>query len=177
MKFIVRIIEGFQDWPGCPYDVIIKSLRRIIFETSDSRKRGWSSLLLQPQRNINKIASTELLYRVVGATDRLTLAEREIFVEFRHIEKKCSKLGYKNLHNIHTDRQTDRHTRSKCGKPNDELPVEGSRKDTVLQCEFVDECKVMDMKQTSNCLGFNVTFRPSSDVELYLFTGKKVKKI
>ena len=29
----------------------------------------------------------------------------------------------------------------KCGKSNDELPVEGSRKDTVLQCEFVDECK------------------------------------
>ena len=52
--------------------------------------------------------------------------------------------------------------RSKCGKPNDELPVEGSRKDTVLQCEFVDECKVMDMKQTSNCSGFNVTFRPSA---------------
>ena len=50
-------------------------------------------------------------------------------------------------------------------------------RDTVLQCEFVDECKVMDMKQTSNCSGFNVTFRPSSDVELYLFTGKKVKKI
>ena len=52
--------------------------------------------------------------------------------------------------------------RSKCGKPNDELPVEGSRKDTVLQCEFVDEYKVMDMKQTSNCSGFNVTFRPSA---------------
>ena len=50
--------------------------------------------------------------------------------------------------------------RSNCGKPNDELPVEGSRKDTVLQCEFVDEYKVMDMKQTSNCSGFNVTFRP-----------------
>ena len=28
--------------------------------------------------------------------------------------------------------------RNKCGKPNYELPVEGSRKDTVLQCEFVD---------------------------------------
>ena len=66
--------------------------------------------------------------------------------------------------------------RSKCGKPNDELPVEGSRKDTVLQCEFVDKRKVMDMKQTSNCSSFNVTFRPSSDVEL-LFTDKKVKKI
>ena len=52
--------------------------------------------------------------------------------------------------------------RSKWGKPNDELPVEGSRKDTVLQCEFVDECKAMDMKQTSNCSGFNVTFRPSA---------------
>ena len=52
--------------------------------------------------------------------------------------------------------------RSKCGKPNDELPVEGSRKDTLLQCEFVDECKSMDMKQTSNCSGFNVTFRPSA---------------
>ena len=67
--------------------------------------------------------------------------------------------------------------RSKCGKPNDELPVEGFRKDTVLQCEFVDKRKVMDMKQTSNCSSFNVTFRPSSDVELYLFTDKKVKKI
>ena len=65
----------------------------------------------------------------------------------------------------------------KCGKSNDELPVEGSRKDTVLQCEFVDECKAMDMKQTSNCSGFNMTFRPSSDTELYLFTGKKVKNI
>ena len=63
--------------------------------------------------------------------------------------------------------------RSKCGKPNDELPVEGSkpndelpvegsREDTVLQCEFVDECKAMDMKQSSNCSGFNVTFRPSA---------------
>ena len=52
--------------------------------------------------------------------------------------------------------------RSKCGKPNDELPVEGSRKDTVLQCECVDECNAMDMKQTSNCSGFNVTFRPSA---------------
>lgn len=70
-----------------------------------------------------------------------------------------------------------RYRRSKCGKANDELPVEGSRKDTVLQCEIIDECKAMDMKQTSNCSGFNVTFRPSSDVELYLFTGKKVKKI
>ena len=52
--------------------------------------------------------------------------------------------------------------RNKCGKPNDELPVEGSRKDTVLQCEFVDECKAMDMKQTSNCSGLNVTFRTSA---------------
>jgi len=51
---------------------------------------------------------------------------------------------------------------NKCGKPNDELPVEGSMKDTVLQCQFVDECKAMDMKQTSNCSSFNMTFRPSA---------------
>ena len=49
MKFIVRIIAGFQNWPGCLYDVIIKSLPEIIFETFDIRKRGWSSLLLLPQ--------------------------------------------------------------------------------------------------------------------------------
>ena len=42
---------------------------------------------------------------------------------------------------------------------------------------YIYDYKVMDMKQTSNCTGLNVTFRPSSDVELYLFTGKKVKKI
>ena len=46
----------------------------------------------------------------------------------------------------------------------------------MLQCEFVDDCKAMDMKQTSNCSGFKM-FRPSSDVELYLFTAKKVKDI
>ena len=27
---------------------------------------------------------------------------------------------------------------------------------------YKDECKTMDMKQTSNCSGFNVTFRPSA---------------
>ena len=42
------------------------------------------------------------------------------------------------------------------GKPNNELPVEGTKKDTVLQCEFVDKCKAMNMKQTSNCSGFNM---------------------
>ena len=62
-------------------------------------------------------------------------------------------------------------------KSNDERPVEGSRKDTVLEREFVDEFKAMEMKQTSNCSGFNMTFQPSSDAELYLFTGKKVKNI
>ena len=51
---------------------------------------------------------------------------------------------------------------NECGKPNDELSVEGSKKDTVLQCEFVDECKAMNMKQTSNCCGFNMTFRRSA---------------
>ena len=45
---------------------------------------------------------------------------------------------------------------NKCGKPNDELPVEGSKQDTVLQCEFVDKCKAMNMKQTSNCSGFDM---------------------
>ena len=45
---------------------------------------------------------------------------------------------------------------NKYGKPNDELPVEGSKKDTVLQCEFVDKCKAMNMKQTSNSSGFNM---------------------
>ena len=51
---------------------------------------------------------------------------------------------------------------NKCGKPNDELPVEGSKKDTVLQCDFVDKCKAMNMKQTSNCSGLNMTFQPSA---------------
>ena len=44
--------------------------------------------------------------------------------------------------------------RNKCGKLYDELPVEGSKKDTVLQCEFVDKCKAMDMKQTSNFIQY-----------------------
>ena len=65
----------------------------------------------------------------------------------------------------------------KCRKSNDERPVEGSRKDTVLEREFVDEFKAIEMKKTSNCSGFNMTFQPSSDAELYLFTGKKVKNI
>ena len=29
-------------------------------------------------------------------------------------------------------------------------------------CMYVDECKVMDMKQTSLCSGFNMTFGPSA---------------
>ena len=55
---------------------------------------------------------------------------------------------------------------NKCGKPHDELPVEGPKKDTVLQCEFVDKCKAMNMKQTSNCSSFNMTFRPSAFLRL-----------
>ena len=59
---------------------------------------------------------------------------------------------------------------------NDELPVEGSKKDTVLQCEFVDKCKAMNMKQTSNCSGFNIDVSAFGLLQTWKSTYLQVKR-
>ena len=65
---------------------------------------------------------------------------------------------------------------NKCGKPNEELPVEGSRKDTLLQFEFVDKCKAMNMKQTSNCSGFNMDVLAFGLLQTWNSTYLQVKR-
>ena len=48
---------------------------------------------------------------------------------------------------------------------------------SVKRYIYIDVFKAMDMKQGPALIRRRSGLQPSSDVELYLFTGKKVKKI
>ena len=50
----------------------------------------------------------------------------------------------------------------------------------MLQCEFVDKCKAMNMKQTSYCSGFDMdasAFFRRGTLLIYRQKGKEIKKL